>query len=496
MTDPGSVGQFKPVPRSVPPAPLRHSLVPSLAARLPVVLAGVLGATGCAPPDSSPAPEPTLRLPAVATDLDPRPGVVEVDLRAGIAVAELAPGVATSVFAYRDGAQADVSGVVPGPMIEATVGDRLVVHFRNELPDLNTTVHWHGLRLPVEMDGNPMVSGSVAAGESFEYDFVLRDPGLYWYHPHVDTDVQLELGLQGLLLVHEREPLPVDRERIFALDDVALNADGSVDIELTDDDTSFGRGGPVVTVNGGPPGRIVANAGAVERWRFVNTSNGRYFRVQADGLPLHVIGWDGGFVASPYNVDTLAIAPGERYDVLVEIPDEAGDLSVHSLAFDRQMGRVDEATPLFEMTVVGPTLTESIVDPIVDVPALPIDEASTRTFTLRSDLDRPGGPTFYINDQRWPLNTPVEVALGDVDVWEVVNDGDHHHPFHIHGLFFHPLDEGLGAITRGPKDTIDIPPRSVARLAVPYEAAGMWMYHCQIPEHAERGMMGDLLVRE
>lgn len=155
----------------------------------------------------------------------------------------------------------------------------------------------------------------------------------------------------------------------------------------------------------------------------------------------------------------------------------------------------DDAAVLFEVAVHGPVRATEIADPIPSIAPLDVSAAPTRRFTLTSRLDGPGSPAFFINDQRWPLNTHVEVRSGDVDVWEVVNDEDHQHPFHIHGLFFQPLDvAGVPLPTVGRKDTIDVPPKSTTRLAVPYGERGMWMYHCQIPEHAERGMTGDLMV--
>jgi FtsP/CotA-like multicopper oxidase with cupredoxin domain len=446
----------------------------------------------CAPAEGDPRVE-TVRPLVVATDLDPRPEVVEVALEAAPGVVELVDGVPTSVLAYRE---PGTDAVVPGPLIEATVGDRLIVHFANALPGLDTTVHWHGLRLPAAMDGNPMVSGVVEPGAGFEYELVLRDAGLYWYHPHVDSDVQVELGLQGILLVRERETMAVDRERIFALDDVELAQDGSVVVDLSSEDAMLGRRGPDITINGGPPGRIVAAPGSVERWRFVSTANGRYFAVAAEGLSFRVIGWDGGFVDA-YDTDVLRIAPGERYDVLVQVPSREGSIDVVTLAVDRGGGMTDDEAHLFELVVHGDARESEIVDPPVSIAPLDLGSGQTRRFELTSTLDGPGSPAFFINGQRWPLDTHVHVRRGDVDVWEVVNEEEHAHPFHIHGLFFQPLDVGgVAARTLGWKDTIDVPPRATARLAVPYGELGMWMYHCQIFEHAERGMMGELMVEE
>ena len=82
-------------------------------------------------------------------------------------------------------------------------------------------------------------------------------------------------------------------------------------------------------------------------------------------------------------------------------------------------------------------------------------------------------------------------------LWTIRNDAEMDHPFHIHGLFFQVLDrDGVPEPHLGWRDTVDVGPAQTVRLAVPYDEPGMWMYHCQIPEHAERGMMSDLMVVE
>ena len=130
-----------------------------------------------------------------AADRNPDPRVVEVDLTARIAEVEMAPGTRVQAWTY--------NGSLPGPLIRAKVGDRLIVHFVNEL-DEPTTLHWHGVRVPIEMDGVPGISQpEVKKGESFTYDFVLRDASLYWYHPHVMSAAQVGYGLYGALLVED-----------------------------------------------------------------------------------------------------------------------------------------------------------------------------------------------------------------------------------------------------------------------------------------------------
>lgn len=468
------------------------------------LLAGLLPA--CAAPQSESPPTRALRQPIPAVDLDPDPGIVELELVAEVASVELVPGLATEVWAYRDAGDPDGTASVPGPLVTAALGQRLVVHVRNELPQA-TTVHWHGLRLPEAMDGNPMVSGAIEPGESFTYDVVLRDPGLHWYHPHLHSDEQLERGLQGPLLVRgPAEPL-VTTERVLVLDDMELDAQGELVLEPTEDDLVYGRRGNALLVNGSLPGTAVASAGAVERWRLVNTSNGRFFSLalaQADergsSLPLRVIGWDGGAVAEPYETDALVIAPGERYDVLATLDGEAGEhLELRTLP--RQGAPADDGPYTLLTLELGPPDPAAAVAPVpapTAIEALPIDdETVVRRFTFEHVTGTGSGAVFTINGERWPLNLPIHVERGATEVWELVNLGPHEHPFHLHGMPFQVLDRGgVPEPTRGWKDTVRIDPHDTTRITVRYDEPGMWMFHCTIPEHAERGMMGDLHVME
>src|SRR5947208_16796597 len=130
-----------------------------------------------------------------AVDRNPDPHIVEIDLDARIAAVEVAPGVRADAWTY--------DGGIPGPLIRAHAGDRLIVHFTNHLPQ-PTTVHWHGIRVPIQMDGVPDISQpEIKTGETFTYDFVARDAGLFWYHPHVMSAAQVGYGLSGALLVED-----------------------------------------------------------------------------------------------------------------------------------------------------------------------------------------------------------------------------------------------------------------------------------------------------
>lgn len=436
---------------------------------------------GCADPTPlSPTPE-LVR----AVDINPDPAIVEIDLVATESTMTFDDG-ATPVLAYRDGSVDGSVGTVPGPLIESTRGERLIVHFHNEL-QRDTTVHWHGLRLPIDMDGDPTVNGAVPPGGTFDYDITLEDAGLFWYHPHVTTDEQIELGLQGPLLVHDTTEPAVDADRVFVLDDVDL-VDHAIQIEPSRDDLMLGRRGDTLLVNGMTPGRIISNPGALERWRFVNTSNGRFFDLSLRST-LRVIGWDGGLVATPYDVDHLMIAPGERYDVLVTLDRER---SLVTLAVPRGTDMVDPGPfELVRFELEGEPVTRALPVVAGEVPALATtDQTTVRRLQLKEDLDGPAGAVFFINDERWPFNNPIDVTLGTTEILELVNDNDHEHPFHIHGHFV----QVLGSDPLGWKDTVVVAARSTVRVALQYGAIGKWMLHCQIPEHAERGMTADLNV--
>ena len=106
-------------------------------------------------------------------------------------------------------------GVVPGPTLEVRRGEEVWVRVINELPE-PTAVHWHGVRLANAMDGAPpLTQQPIAPGESFDYRFIAPDAGTYWYHPPRPT----RRGLYGMLVVHETEPVAVDRDVALIFDD-------------------------------------------------------------------------------------------------------------------------------------------------------------------------------------------------------------------------------------------------------------------------------------
>ena len=468
-----------------------------------VALLAVLAAAACssraAPTDAPSAPPVDAYALAVLTDTNPDPRVVEVTLAATPSQVEYLPGKTADVWAYRDASIAGSRGTVPGPMLVANRGDQVIVHFKNELPE-STTVHWHGLRLDNAMDGSMSTQQVIMPGASFDYRFTLLDAGSFWFHPHVRGDVQVERGLYAPLVVHGDDvPLDVTAERYLVVDDVKLSADGQLAADTDEMDLMMGRQGNVLLVNGKKAGELHVHAGGRERWRIVNAANGRFFKLRLAGHTFTVVGSDGGLAPAPLHVDELLIVPGERYDVLIDLPGEAGTrVALESVFYDRGHKMPDTgAKPLLDV-VYGPGVGRALADVPASLRTIAPLGATSTTATRRMELresEAADGPRFTINDQYWPFNTPVMVKQGDLEIWEIVNTAEMDHPFHLHGMFFQPLDaSGAPDVSRGWKDTINVVQSSTLKLAVRYEALGMWMFHCHILEHAERGMMGDLMI--
>lgn len=427
----------------------------------------------------------------VLTDLNPDPAIVEVELVAEPGTTELLPGRPADVWMFRD---ASGRGSIPGPMLEANLGDHVIVHFENRLPDA-TTIHWHGIRVPNAADGTPVAQLVIEPGGTHDYEFDANDAGLFWYHPHVAGDVQIERGLYAPIRIRGGVEPDVAADRVFVLDDVKVEATGQLSTVTDNLDIMLGRQGNVLLVNGQASSTVDVAAGARERWRFVNSANGRYFNLDLPGATFLVIGWDGGLLPAPYQTETLLVAPGERYDVLVEV---AGDTTLRNIYYDRGHDLPNNG-PVDLMTVhVGAPVRAMapLPDRWGDVPLIPVDGGTPRTrFELREEELGLAEPQFSINHEKYPNVTPVPGRLGDIAVWELVNLTEMDHPFHLHGMSFQILDDaGLTVPRAGWKDTVNVPRMQTVRFAVTYGPAGRWMYHCHILEHAERGMMGELSI--
>jgi FtsP/CotA-like multicopper oxidase with cupredoxin domain len=430
-------------------------------------------------------------------DLNPDPKIVEINLTAKIASVEVAPGKKVNAWTYNGG--------LPGPLIRGRVGDRLIVHFKNELPE-PTTVHWHGIRVPIEMDGVPDISQpAVETGETFTYDFVLRDAALYWYHPHHMSAAQVGFGLYGALLVEDpADAVGVADELTIVLSDIGFDRSGKLESAESGGPAGmvFGREGAYVLVNGRVMPKLRARAGAPQRWRIVNTAKSRFFFLEMEGQPFVKIGSDGGLQESAETLDPLLITPGERVDVLVT-PTGAPNSSivVRAMLYNRGYGSVQYRTieELFTIEFSGEPALPKRPLPKVARQLTPPPSAAATPIDLVLTLppqDGEGKSEFHINGVPYWRAKPYRAKIGETQLWTIKNDSEWDHPMHLHGYFFMPVDEKGGPLRPMQwKDTINIPMKTTARFLVTFdERPGQWMFHCHILDHADGGLMGTIVV--
>ena len=224
----------------------------------------------------------------------------------------------TDVWAYQ--------GTVPGPALRFKQGERLRIEVENRLP-VDTTVHFHGIRLPNAMDGVPHLTQPPIAkdGGRFLYEFELPDAGTYWYHPHLGSPEQVGRGLYGALVVEEREPPAVERDLVWVLSDWRLDRQARIveDFGAFMDASHAGRIGNVVTVNGSIRERFGVRAGERIRLRLVNASSARIYGLAFEGHEPWVIALDGHPVA-PHKVERVVLGPAMRADVVLDCVAEPG----------------------------------------------------------------------------------------------------------------------------------------------------------------------------
>ena len=239
--------------------------------------------------------------------------VVSVELEAREVEWEFAPGQSVRGFTF--------NGEVPGPRIEAKVGDTVEVRLTNKLPEA-TIVHWHGIRLPADMDGTGAVQRAVEPGETFTYRFVVPDAGTFWYHSHHNETEQIERGLYGPLVVLGEDEPKLDRERVLLLDDLKLDAEGNVSPFGDSHEHHAGREGDVRLVNGRQEPELEIAGGQIERWRIVNAANTKYVRLSIGERPFSIIGTDRGLLSEPREATEVLVTPGERVELAVGPFDE------------------------------------------------------------------------------------------------------------------------------------------------------------------------------
>jgi FtsP/CotA-like multicopper oxidase with cupredoxin domain len=407
------------------------------------------------------------------------------------------------------------NGTVPGPEIRVRQGDRLRVVVTNRL-DEETTVHWHGIRLPNAMDGVPhLTQRPIAPGETFLYEFDLPDAGTFWYHPHQRSFEQAGRGLSGALVVEEREPIEVDRDVTWVLDDWRLVSDASIrdDFGSGMDMAMAGRIGNTVTINGRIRETFACRAGERIRLRLVNAANARIFGLNFRDHEPHVVALDGHPV-EPYPLtERLTLGPGERADLVIDMTGAPGERFLVDDDFYWQ----NRYRLLHLAYSEEAPLRRQRPDTSIRLPANPLREPDLDR-AERHEIVFGGGMGGMMQGGRgrgtmgsgmaghaWSVNgvsvtdhrhEPLITLERDVSCRIVMrNQTAFHHPIHLHGHAFQVLGRnGRPNPRREWKDTVMMAPNERVEIAFVADNPGDWMIHCHILEHQAGGMMGAIRV--
>ena len=458
--------------------------------------------------------------PAVAATRDS----VEFTLNAAPAKTKIVGGDYPDTMAWT------YNGVVPGPLIRKRQGDRLRVRVHNRLAE-PTTVHFHGVRMPNAMDGVPFVTQDpIAPKNSFLYDFTLPDAGTFWYHPHSNSSEQVARGLAGPLVVEERNPIAVDRDLVWVLDDWLLDKSAAIagGFGNPHDLSHNGRIGNTVTINGRLPGHISVRGGERIRLRLVNVANARFFALRFDGHAPKIIALDGQPVP-PHAADdgTVVLAPAQRADLILDMTQPPGSrFTVSDRYYRRQPYRlVDIAYGSEKPLRSGPP------DTPIALPANPLPEPKLRE-AARHEVVLEGGAMGGMMGGRmggmmggmmgggpmgmralagrglfWALNgvampedmRRIEPLLtfqhGRSQILTLRNETAWDHPMHLHGHSFRVLSRNGKPEKNQPwLDTVLLHPRDRIDVAFVADNPGDWMFHCHILEHQKAGMMATVRV--
>ena len=360
---------------------------------------------------------------------------------------------ATAVWGY--------NGSVPGPELRARQGERLKVDVENRL-GVDTTVHWHGIRLPNAMDGVPHLTQPpiLKNGGRFTYEFGLPDAGTFWYHPHLGNPEQVGRGLYGALVVEERQPPAVDRDLVWVLSDWRLDREARnvEDFGNFMDASHAGRIGNTVTVNGAVRETFDVRAGERVRLRLINACNARIFRLRFDGHAPWVIALDGHPLES-HRSSRVVLGPGMRADLVLDCVGAPG--SRHRVVddfYERQAYRLldlaySDAKPLRATLANVPALPPNPVpQPQVDraerhqvrfeggmMGRMPTMQGAGAMMNgmpmMRSGL---GGMAWTVNGESVAEHTHhhepmLTLVRGRSYVLDLINDTAWHHPIHLHG---------------------------------------------------------------
>lgn len=426
------------------------------------------------------------------------------------------------------------NGTVPGPQIRVKLGDEVEITLKNEL-DEPTTIHWHGLPVPNNMDGIPGVTmNAVQPGKSFTYKFKATVPGTYWYHSHQEGVVQVDKGLYGSFIVEDPKEKKADRDYTIVLDEWMEDGEmdhSSVNMSTMDmgsmDHSNMGSmNHSKMNMGSTGTGRMMSDAEMMPMMYTIFTANGksgssiepltvkegetvRIRLINAGFLshPLYLQGHEFKIISSdgqPINNPPLVsgqllnIAPGERYDIEF-VADNPGVWLLGEQS--KNPGASTLTIPIVYEGAKGNYTPDNEQRPVINMTQY--GEAAKAQFSLNDKFDleytmdlntatADGHFIYTINGKTFPDTDPIKVKEGDLIKVKLINNSPEDlHPMHLHGHFFQVLSKNGQPISGSPliKDTLNILPGEEYEIAFKADNTGNWMFHCHDLGHASSGMV-------
>ncbi|MEH3119476.1 MAG: multicopper oxidase family protein [Methylorubrum populi] len=435
-----------------------------------------------APADETPPPEP-------------------MPLKAAPAQLRLKPEPAPETAVWR-------LGQAEAPILRVKLGETVRLRVENGT-DKPLSLHWHGVRNRNAMDGvGGVTQEPIEPGERFTYAFTPPDAGSFLIRPLVvgGSSEPSGRGIASMLIVEEPSPPPVDGDIALLLQDWRLDEAGALQpFGQVAFAAAAGRLGSVVTLNGRPiPLGLEARPGSRLRLRLANACNARSLRVRFDGLKASVAAVDGqpSDTFEPLKA-TLPFAPGTRYDLLLDLPAQAGPAGTITAL-------IGQGLPLATLTASGEPVAQAGRAAIGSIPEnkrLPaeirLQSALRRDLVLtggvRPDKTKPGAETPYQGDpgKVWQINgasgaagmAPLfSVRRGGVVVLTIRNDTGFIQSLHLHGHVFrllHQLDDGWEPYWL---DTVQIPEGRSAQIAFVADNPGRWLLGATVLERFDTGL--------
>jgi len=409
-------------------------------------------------------------------------------------------------------------GRIPGPEIRVRQGEPVRIVVENKL-EQDTTVHWHGIRLPIAMDGVPgLTQPPIQPGASFTYEFTPPDAGTFWYHPHANSLQQLGRGMAGALIVEEAEPVPVDRDMLWMLSDWRLTSRAQIASGFGNamEAGMSGRVGNTVTINGAVSDEIPVRAGERVRLRLVNSSLARIMALRFEGHRPVVVAIDGQ-PCEPHEPERgrLLLGPAMRIDVMLDMRGVAG----------RRYRVIDDFYDglSYWLTQLAyedkPAVRARPLDAPLSLPRNPLPEpdlANAERHELRLQGGMMGGGAMMGmggmmgmgRGASWAINGTSMTSDGHAGMAPLLtlqrgrsyrlrmrNDTAWWHPMHLHGHSFRVLARNGSAVPhRQWADTVLVPPKEAVDVAFVADNPGDWMLHCHVTDHQVSGMMTILRI--